>query len=749
MLRKNIGFLLKNRKFMLIIILLFFINGVLIYKSTIDENHNVDAFGDIMEWLSSTEDPIAACDEHISEILLDYKKLRFANSSYEEYLLISDVREYIMGIEGYENTLHQLIQNVQSRALFSMLEKTDRKSSVSNTLETYQALLDVKPVMGNYFAIAKFTTIGFPDAIMILIILTACTFLIIEERERGIYLLIKTTKRGRISYFLWKTGALLGITMISGLVFYFQSFVIYVSMYGCDNLHVPVQSIPGYILCPFPISITGYLILFILLKIGAFAAITVFIIFICILPVKAAVVYMLNSLMIVSSVLMYLGVDRSSKYVILKYTNFFSLFDVKSYTNRLNFVTFADKDIRILNFSLVLIITLTLVMMLFGVTAYLSYQKTWPLHLLQRKRIPLFGFHVMRNELTRFMVLQGGAVLLGVYVLSVIYLHDFKENKNETNRYFKSYVMLLNNTDHEAAVIWIDQKQIELNALEKDTNRLSLLYAEGSISQISYEQSMKFIQEQLTIKPIIEKLKNQSQYIADVREERGIDCDYIYEPLYNDMFGDEGQSTRYLNGIVIALFSVCFIIPIFAYDNQYKMERLLLVTRRGSNKLVNSRIFILLILETVLVVIMNIVWFLSLDARFTIMGLSSKLQSLNYFEKFPFPISIGSFLVLQFVLNIILIQFIGLFLIAFSMRGKELVPSLLYGTLCCVCPVVLALLGFIPAIKYWMTPFFVPNILFINSNVGVYINLVLVMLGIVIFHTKSGYRWRGKDGTKN
>ncbi len=734
---------------MLIVLLLFFINGVLIYKSTIDEHHNVDAYGKIIEWLSTVEDPVNTCEKHISEIFVDYGKLRFTNSSYEEYKLVCDVREYIMGIEGYKNTLHNLIQNIQSRALFSLLEQTESKSSESHTIETYQALLDVKPVMGNYFAIEKFMSIGFTDAIMVLIILTACTFLIIEERERGMYLLIKTVKRGCIPYFLWKTGALLVITMIGSILLYLQSFVIYLSMYGCDNLYAPIQSIPDYLLSPFPISILSYLILFSIVKVGVLAAITVFIIFTCVLPVKASVVYMLNSLMIVISALMYLGIDRSSKYVILKYTNYFSLLDVKNYTKRLNYFPFANNNIRIFWFSLVMIITFIVIMVLLGMTAYLSYKKTRALRLRHRKRMPLFGFHVLPNELTRFMILQGGAFLLAGYVLSVIYIHDFNENKNDTNRYFKSYVTLLNNMDKEEAVKWVDYKLMELNDLETKTARLSLLYAEGSIAETSYEQSMKLIQDQLSIKPLIEKLKSQSQYIADLRERRGIDCDYIYEPLYNNMFGIEGQSNRYMNGIVLALFSVCLIIPVFAYDNQYKMERLLLVTKRGTNKLVNSRVYLLLMLETVLVVIMKTGWFLSLAARYSIMGLSSKIQSLTLFKAFPFSISIGSFLILQFVVDIILIQFISLFMIAISMRGKEVVQSLLYGILCCVCPVVLALLGFMPAMSYWMTPFIVPNILFIDANLSVYIKLILMMFGILVLYMKSGYLWRGKNGIKN
>lgn len=734
---------------MLIMLLLFFINGVLIYKSTIDEYQNVDTFREIMGWLSTKENPVDACEEHLSVIFFDSNNLRFTDSSYEEYLLVSEVREYVMGIEGYDTTLHNLIQNAQSRAIFSLLKESDSGRSTSHTIKTYQALFDVKPVMGNYYAIEKFTTIGFTDLIMILIVITACTFLIIEERERGMYLLIKTAKRGRISYYLWKSGALLSITMISGIMLSLQSFIIYITMYGCYNLQVPVQSIPGFLLSPFPISIANYLILFIILKASVFSAITAFVIFTCHLPVKASVVYLLHSLMIAVSIWMYLGIDRSSKYVILKYTNYFSLLDVKNYTNRLNYFPFVNSNIRLFWFSLIIIIVFIVFMMLFGLNAYISYKKTMSLHILQRKRTSLFSFHVFSNELTRFMILQGGVVLLAVYILSVIYIHDFKELNSDTNRYFKSYVTLLNKMDKEDAVIVIDQKLLELNNLAAEVDKLSLLYREGDISKTSYEQSMRLIQEQLTIKPLIEKLKIQSQYISDLREKRGIDCDYIYEPLYNEMFGHERQASRYMNGIVIALFSVCLIIPSFAYDNQYKMDKLLLVTRRGTNKLVNSRVFLLLMLETILLLIIKIVWLLSLESRHTLICLSSKVQSLPYFEDFPFSISIGSFLVLKLFVEIILIQIASLLLIALSMRGKEVVPSLLYGTIYCVCPVVLALLGFKPAMKYWITPFFEPNVLFINADAGVYINFAFMMLGIIVIYRKSGYLWRGKNGIKN
>ena len=252
--------------------------------------------------------------------------------------------------------------------------------------------------------------------------------------------------------------------------------------------------------------------------------------------------------------------------------------------------------------------------------------------------------NVLSNEFVRFFLLQGGLLLLLLYIVSAIYSHDFNEVKSETNQYLKSYVNMLNDMEKEEAALWIDNKLIELEELEKEAYKLDLLHQEGTLSDRAYEDGQYIIREQLSIKPIILILKEQSQYIDRIWVKRAIACDYFYEPLYEDAFGESGRADRYMNGIIIALFAVILIIPSFAYDNQYNMDRLLLVTKKGTNQLVKSRIFISFLVSTLLIVLMKIIRIISLDSRHGISGLSSHLQSIPWFETFPFAITVGDFL---------------------------------------------------------------------------------------------------------
>ncbi len=741
--------LLKNKVFILIVFLLFFLNGVYIYKSAVDEYNNVYIYEEVMKWLDMQDDSVKAINDYQEEIFENIDHLKFTDSSYDEFIFTSEVGEYVESVNNYKNTIKKLIEDIDNRSQFSFLNQTNSSGeSAKVTKEVYGELSDVRPVEGNYFAIGKFMALGVTDGILFIIIIAACSFLLIEEREKGMYQLIKTTKKGRVSYHFWKMGSLIAVTLISVILLYLFSFILHVTIYGCDSLLQPIQSVPGYLLSPYKINIAQGLMLFVLLKILAFITITIIVMFICLLPLKAPIVYLLNALTLVISAGMYLGIPRSSKYVIFKYSNLFSALDVKNYTDSLNYFPFANHEIALFGFNIFVMLMYFIIAVLLGLLAYLAYKRTKVIKIDRKKRITLFSKNVLSNEFIRFFFFQGGFILLVIYVVTTIYSHDFNEVKSEENQHLRNYVEILNDMEKEEANLWIDNKLTELDELEMETSGLDELYLEGKISKFAHEQGLDFIQEQLRIRPTITLLKEQSEYINKVWEEKDIACDYYYTPLYEDVFGESGRADRYMSGIIIALFAVCLIIPSFAYDNQYNMDRLLLVTKKGTNQLVKSRIFISFVLGAFLVVLMKIIWIISLDSRHGISGLSSSLQSLSWFETFPFKITIGGFIILQSVVEVILILMVALFLIALSMRGKEVVQSLLYGIISCVCPVVLGLIGFRPATRYWITPFFVTDAIFIDKSIGVYINLLVVSLCIIFMYIKSRRKWRGSYGIK-
>ena len=734
---------------MWIVILLFFLNGVIIYKSALDEYNNVHVYEEVMEWVSMQEDPMDAYSAYLDDMYINYDQLKFTDSLYNEIILLEQVMGYLDNIRDYNLTIEKLIENIDNRSQFSFLSQTNNSDkSAKETKKAYMELSDTKPVGGNYFAIEKFMTAGITDGTLLLIIIAACSFLLIEERERGMYQLVKTTKRGRTHYYLRKMGALICITIIGGVLLYLFSFGLHVTIYGCDSLLVPIQSVPGYLLSPYKINIAEGLIQFALLKAAAFTTITTFVMFTCLLPVKASIIYLLNALVIGISAAMNLGIPRSSKYVILKYTNFFSVLNVKNYINSLDYFPFANRDIPLLGYSLIIMLVFFIFLAFLGALAYLFYKKTKTIRIDKKKKITLFGMKVLANEMVRFFIFQGGAILLVTYMLSAIYMHDFEEVKSDTNKYLKTLVIMLNDMEKEQAKSWIDNKLIELDEFEMEAIRLDNLFEEGKISQSAHEQGIEIIREQLNIKPVIERLQEQNQYIDKVWDEREIVCDYYYDPLYEDVFGESGRAERYINGIIIALFTICLIIPVFAYDNQYSMDRLLLVTKKGTNQLVKSRILILLLSGGFLLIAMKTIRFISLGSKHGISGLSSPIQSLPWFEKFPLVITVGGLFVFQFIVETILILIVCLFLIALSMRGEEVIQSLLYGLIFCLCPVVLGLLSFQPATRYWLTPFFVSDTIFMDGNLATYINVLVVILGIFLIYILSSNKWRGRHGIK-
>ena len=139
---------------MWIVILLFFLNGVYIYKSAVDEYKNIHAYEEIMEWLSKKEDPVATSNAYLNFLFVTYDKVQFTNSFYDEYTLVSEVMEYIDNVRDYDVTIENLIKSIDNRSQFAFFNQTKNSGgSAKNTKEAYLALFDVKPKEGNYFAV--------------------------------------------------------------------------------------------------------------------------------------------------------------------------------------------------------------------------------------------------------------------------------------------------------------------------------------------------------------------------------------------------------------------------------------------------------------------------------------------------------------------------------------------------------------------------------------------------------------------
>ena len=734
MIWQSIKLLLKNKSFIMICILLIFANGIFQYKTTMDDVFDKNVYKETISWLTDEAQPLDSLSVYRREILEDPSNLRFLPHLYQEIMLTSELSSYADGVLNYEAKVEQLINDTRARAMFFKTEEKGAKETTS----TYQRLLssDQRPTLGNYFAFGRWVKLGFTDGVLCILLLAAATFLIIQERERGMYTLIKTMKLGRTRYFLQKATTLVLVGILASIVLYLSSLIVLIAMLGTGPWSVAIQSVPGHMLNPFPVTILGYATMFLIFKIASCIIMTLFITFLCFLPLKAPAIYLTYGISMGVSAILYYKIYPGSTYVLLKHINLISLMDTAEITNKLYYVSVFGKQYSLQGIMLTFAGLFFAILTVAGMIAYLTYKKTYSAAM-GKKKTRLYGFNGFTNEATRLLLHQKGLLIIAAFIMIIVFANDFTVHKNDLDTYYKNAVDHLNALDIDEAEKWIEKRQEELERLEGEIISLGVLLQEGQITEDAYQQATSTISQQLYYRSVVTELEEQSAHIRDMKESKGITCVYLYKAYYNALFDQDGDLERYMNTTIFALFSVSLLAPIFSFDRQYKMERILGATSRGNKYLLKTRFRILLPLQALMYIAMQVIWYSSLSYRYGIKNISGNIQSLPIFKDFPIVIDMRVMLILQLLTGILLVWLFCTFIFSISIKNSDVIQSLLIGTIACVCPFILAFVNFDLAKMFWLGPFLAPSLLFYKFTWPVILNMVVMTSFIVLFAHKA------------
>ena len=123
----------------------------------------------------------------------------------------------------------------------------------------------VKPVAGNnkgFVLMAGYVT----GDILILAVTLLIAAGFCEERKKGLNLLIRSTKNGRRKLSAQRVVIIVTAALAASVSVHFFCYAAAVLSCGDMGIFRPIQSIPEFFLCPYPITILDYLIFSVLLK---------------------------------------------------------------------------------------------------------------------------------------------------------------------------------------------------------------------------------------------------------------------------------------------------------------------------------------------------------------------------------------------------------------------------------------------------------------------------------------------------
>ena len=178
------------------------------------------------------------------EVIGYYEKMLSEEASYpEEYRIFID--------EMPERTEQLKLSNI-------LLGKDPfRNTDLDKTLKDYEILRDTKIVPGNYVSVKKYgshmTGVLFEiGAVLLILFYGFC-----EDKEKGRYGLLRSTRKGRQVFYLNKTCAMILAAVLYTVLQECSSILLFSLIYGTGTLSAPVQSVPLFRNTSIPMSIWG------------------------------------------------------------------------------------------------------------------------------------------------------------------------------------------------------------------------------------------------------------------------------------------------------------------------------------------------------------------------------------------------------------------------------------------------------------------------------------------------------------
>lgn len=696
------------------------------------------------------------------QLLKKYDDSRFMedDSYLQDYItslgLINNQLEYIKCYPDFINSMEEKAENMQSVSIFNQ-KGTFAYRNILKTPNDFRHLKDIKLKLGDETGIVSATQYRFTDLSIAAIIFLMCVFIFIIEKESGLIRLTKSTKNGHVPVIISKITVLTVTTAVLSLLFYGSILFLGNKLYGFGDLSRFVQSMSSFRDCSFLLSVKEFICLFIITKIFAtvFTAFIFAVIFNAFLYPK--VIYLILALFTGFSYICYTLIHPASYINTLKYINLFSFYDVFTfygeYTN-INFFGYPISKIFASIFVSLVVSVLTIALTIFSYVR--NYSSATPIlqKLLNKFTIrpkSINGSTSLFIQETYKIFITNKVILIFIAALIIgsqnIQTSPFLMTKDTA--VYKGYVDSLAGelTAQKEKLIQDEQKKFDNIPLE--LQKLKNSFENNEIGKSEYTRELNKITLLIEKKTGFERLKNQYQYLVNLKKEKGINGSFICELSSRYIFNNRTRDLY--NGLIYCILLIMCLSNIFPMEYKNGMVRVYKSTYNGRLRLFAQKGFIGSIIAIVLMVIIYLPYYLNLLLRYDIKTWSAPIQSISLFENLDLNISILGFVILANLLQIVGCIAITKLIILISLIVKKQSICILASTVILCFPLIISLMGVSSLDNFSFNSIFVLFSAFSKTKdiIEVIVYFVFILILLILSGLLGGKLYGGGTLLKN
>lgn len=615
----------------------------------------------------------------------------YTNSFEKEAAFWGGLYQQWQDVSNYAEQLAQIEQDAARLTSISIFNDGNTASfssrNVLKTAEDYRRLqgLSVSYTIteGLSFSVRSPTT----DVLAVCMAFFFTLLLITEEKQKGVFAILRMTRKGRAPLMAAKLAALAAVMFFSVAALYGGNFLYGALRYGFPPLSAPLQAVSGFINSTLAVSAGEFLLLYLLMKWLACFAFATIIVLITNHAKDAVTGFLGCALLYGAGLALTELIPPLSVWNTLRYINPVGIMDTSGILATYYNLNIAGRPFGLQSVVLVFMFCLAVVFAGLSVLCF-AVKRGWDAGefflapLLRRLKIRRHGFsdRITLHELHKLLLLGRAGVILvlfGIFAATVFpaAVPGLSIRQQQVQNYFQ----VLHGEITPEKLDFLEQEEALMQQAHEKTDWIMQQVELGELTpQVADELSAKY-RAILNREEAFRYVQERVQY---VRENPGTKL--LFEDGYLQLMHLSSSDRVVIP--TLAVLILCFS-GFFAMEYQTGAVHILSTTPGGRRKTVKAKLLCMCMVATTVFIASALPVILSVGGTYGLQGWLYPLGSIPAFKGWPVPL--GVYVLFHYLFQYLAILAVSSCILLLSNRLRKTTATVSICAACLLLPMIL------------------------------------------------------------
>lgn len=616
----------------------------------------------------------------------------FTDSLEQESIFMQTIRKEMDTLWHYKEQLDEIKQKavtISSTSIFSQKDSFSTRNIIK-TSHDFEKMSDSKITYQLEKGIQDATHAPITDLLILINMMVIASSMILEEKSRHLFSIVKTTKHGYIETIVSKC-IVMSLSVLCFSCLLYLSNLMYMHIFcGLGNLDASFISMASYSQSTLTITIKQFLILFLTTKWLVASLIGLLMLYIAILSSHRISCFTIILIFLGIEGVCYQYIPVNTSWQLLKYLNIFSFLETDTLFQIYRNLNIFEYPVSLQMLSLICMMMTWVFTFLLCIVAYVKKRKltlSTNDHLcFMRKQT--FALSLWKQESYKLLWIQKGIIFLLLFLILQGYMYTHHQIYiSQSQRQWKAYMEKLSGSPDQQKDSFIEKQEAYYLQLHDQMDQIQKQFDEHKISKQEMQEMMDPITQQLYGEETFTNIKEQYQYVKEDKKRQML-VPFGYEYLF---FQDHANTLP----AVLALAFIIFMFSNFqCYEYQQHHDQIIYTTNKGRYQLLHIKLYISFICGFLFTLLAFAFDLYQVDEVYGLSNIHASITSLQYFSYLPSQISILQFMMITWCLKLIAIESAICIIFGLSVKLKQSVYVIFFFTLFIIFPLLLYLIGF-------------------------------------------------------